>query len=123
MIALFHHVALLHHEDNIGVFDGGKTMRHDKARSAFHQFIERIGNAAFRAGIHRGRGFVENEHIGKGKHDARDAQKLLLPRRKVHFFGDVRIVAMRQARDETVRVAGFRRGDHFFVGSGFATDF
>ena len=37
VIALFHHVALLHHEDNIGVFDGGKTVCHDKARSALHQ--------------------------------------------------------------------------------------
>ena len=44
VIAHFHDVAVLHHEDEIGIFDGGKAVRHDEGGLAFHQLFKSVAD-------------------------------------------------------------------------------
>ena len=49
--AFFDDVALVHNEDNVGVFDCGKTVRDDKRRFVLHKFFKRLLNLDFGAGV------------------------------------------------------------------------
>ena len=49
--AFFYDVALVHNEDNVGVFDCGKAVRDDKRRFVLHKFFKRLLNLDFGAGV------------------------------------------------------------------------
>ena len=74
----FDDLTVVHDEDHIRLADGGKSVRHDKARSSFHHRSERVLNLHFGSGVDGGGGFVEDQHGRERKHNAGNAKELLL---------------------------------------------
>ena len=78
MSARFNDLTVIHDEDQVRFANGGQSMRYNEARSSLHHFSKRILNPHFCSGVNGGSCFVENQHRGKSKHNARNAEKLFL---------------------------------------------
>ena len=78
MIALFYNIAILHHQYEIRITDGGKPVGNDKAGSAFHQMIHSLLDLLFRPGIHGAGCFVQNHDFIVRQNSAGNGEKLLL---------------------------------------------
>ena len=116
MASLLHDVPIAHDKDLIRLPDGGKAVRHDEGGAAAHEAIKRFLHLEFGARIDGGGRLVENQHGRAAQHDARNAEKLLLPLRKAAaVLGDERIVSLRQAANEAVRMACLGSLDHLVV--------
>ena len=115
MVALLEDAAVLHDEDPVGAADRGEPVRDDEARAPLHQFVERLLNQHFCARVDAGRRLVEDQHRRQAKHDARDAQQLLLPLAQalVRHNG---VKLLRHAADEFPAVGLLRRADDLLVG-------
>ena len=106
--AALNNVAGFHHKDLIGVFDGGKAVRHNKAGAALHHAGKSFLDTHLGAGINGGCCFVQDQHRRQAEHHAGNAQQLLLALTDVAaVLGDDGIVALRQAADEAVCMGGF----------------
>ena len=92
-------------QDEIGVLDRRKAVRHDEAGAPLHELRKGVLHAHFGAGIDGARRLVQDEHGRTGEHDARDAEQLPLPLRERALVADDGIVSFGQAGDEAVRVA------------------
>ena len=114
--ARFDDLTVVHDEDQVCLADGGKTVRHDKARSAFHHRSERVLNLHFGSGVDGGGRFVEDQHGRERKHNACNAKELLLSLRKSAVLTDDGIVSLGQTLDEAVRVGSLCRGDDLRLG-------
>ena len=79
MRALLDDVAVLHHEDEVRVFDRREAVGTDEARAVLRQCIHGPLRQKFGAGIDGGRCLIEDEHRRKCMHDTRDTKQLLLP--------------------------------------------
>ena len=90
-------------------------MGDDKGRSALHEPAERILNLHFGSGVD-GRGcLIEYEHRRMRQHDARNAEELLLPLRKISAgFAYHGIIAVRKPFDKIVGV-GCRGGGDYLI--------
>lgn len=96
--------------------DRGQPVRHHKAGASLHQLFKRLLHQHFGAGVDAGCCFVQYEHLRLAQHDTRDAQKLLLPRRKVSAARcNDGIISLRQTLDKAVGISGFRRGLYLLV--------
>jgi len=105
VVALLDDVAVFHHQNDICLADGREAMGDDEARAALHQAVEGLLNFDLRARVDGGRRLVEDEHRRQAEHDARDAQQLLLPLgQAAAILGDRRVIALRQAPDEAMRM-------------------
>ena len=62
VVTLFDDVAVLHHQNDIGLTDGGQSVCYDKAGSALHHPGECILYLDFRTGINGGGCLVQNQH-------------------------------------------------------------
>ena len=118
--ALLDDVAVLHHQDGVGVADRGQAVGDDEARAALAQRVHRLLDQQLRAGIHRAGGLIEDEHCRVGHEGPRDREQLALS------GGDVRgvllqnrVVALRQGLDDVVDEARPRGGlDLLITGPG-----
>ena len=78
MAALFRHLSLIHYNDEIRVADGREPVGDNKTGLSLHKFFHGFLDPGFRAGIHVGSGFVQDEHAGIQNHSPGDGEKLLL---------------------------------------------
>ena len=116
MVALLDDVAVLHHQNDVRLADGREAMGDNEARAALHQAVEGLLDLDLRARVDGGRRLVEDEHRRQAEHDARNAQQLLLPLgQAAAILGDRRVIALRQAANEAVRMRGLCRGDDLLV--------
>ena len=117
MRTLFNDVAVAHNEDDIALFDRRQAVGDNKARPAAHHLGKRLLNAYLGEGVDRGSRLVQNQNARVGQHRARYAQKLPLTEAEVvALLADHRVVALRHTADKAVRVGGFCRFDHLFIG-------
>ena len=113
----FHHVAAAHHQDEVGVFDGGQAVRHHKAGFIAHQAAHGLLNLHLGAGIDVAGGLVQDQHVRVDQHGAGDGHQLLLPLGDVGaVVGDHRVVALRQAHDVVVNLGRLGRLDDLLAG-------
>src|SRR5919201_240320 len=112
--ALLEDASILEDDDAIGVDDRGKPMRYCKHRAPLRQTRERLLYERLALGIERGSGLIENEDGRVHEDAARDGDPLPLARGKqTSALAYDRVVSLRQARDEFVRVRRLRRRDDF----------
>ena len=115
--ALLDDLAVLHHQDDVRLADGGQPVGHDEAGAALHHLGEGFLDAHFGAGVDRAGGLVQNQHGGQAEHHPRDAQKLLLALADVAaVLGQDGVVAGGQPLDEAVGVSGFGRRHDLLAG-------
>ena len=60
MVTLLNDSAVFHHQDMVGVPDGGKPVGDDKAGTAFHQGIHCLLDFKLRAGVYTGSCLIQN---------------------------------------------------------------
>ena len=103
MRALLDDAPALHHQDAVGVDDGGEAMGDDERRAARHQRIERALHERFVFRVERGSRLVEQQHRRVFQDRAGDRQPLpLAARQRDAALADQRVVALRQRLDEKV---------------------
>ena len=78
MRALPHDHAVLHHEDEIGVRNGGNALGDDKGHALADSAAQRFLELGFGLGIDRTGRIVQNQNIGILRKGARDGKSLLL---------------------------------------------
>ena len=118
VIALLNDFSVLHNQDHIGGFDGGKTVGNDERGAPLHHSGKGVLDLQFHTGINGGGGLVQDQHGGKIQHNAGDAKELLLPLGKVTaVFSQHGIVALWKALDKGMGVSRLGRRDHFLLGS------
>jgi hypothetical protein len=72
VIALFYDVTVLHHQDQIRVFDGGKTVCYDEACPARSHLTESTLYAVFCARVYGAGGLIQYQDGRDGYHDTAD---------------------------------------------------
>ena len=116
MGALFCNLAVLHHEDAVGVTDGREPVRHDEGGAPLHQTCECILNLDFGSGVDgRGR-LIENEHRRFHEHDPRYAEQLPFALGEAVVVADDRVIAVFQTLYEAVCARRFCGRDDLFIG-------
>ena len=81
MIALFDDVPVLHKEDIVGIANGRKAMRDDKARSAAHELAHSFADLRLRSSIDRRGRLVQDQDGRIAQKYPRDREELALPHR------------------------------------------
>ena len=106
MRAAFDDVAVLHDEDEVGVFDRRQTVGDNEAGAVFRQLIHGALDEQLRARVDRAGRLVEDEHGRVLEHGAGDGQQLLLPGGNAGALGQDSVEAVRQRTDEFIQPAG-----------------
>ena len=115
MRALGDDVAVPQHGDHVGVPDRGQPVRHHDRRPADGSPVQRLLDGALRLGVQRARRLVEEQDPRVPQHGPRDGHPLLLPAGQLGApLAGHGAVALRQRRDERVRVRGLRGGGDLF---------
>src|SRR5512135_1946423 len=70
--------AVVDDDDIIRIADGGEAVRDDEAGAALHQAQERLLDARFRARVHAGGGFIQDEDAWVGEDRAGNGKQLPL---------------------------------------------
>ena len=105
MAPALHHAAFVQHEDAVGIDHAGEPVRHDEHRAPAHEACERVLNHRLVLGIDRGERLVQQQDRRIPQQRAGDGDALALPAREADAaLTDHRIVGLRQAGDEAVRV-------------------
>ena len=108
---------MLHHQNPVGVLDGGQAVRNDEGGLSLHQVLHGPLHLLLGVGIHVAGGLVQNEHLRVVEHGAGDGQQLLLSLADVAaVLADHGVIALRQAHDVAVDACGLGRGHHFLHG-------
>ena len=117
MGAAFHQSTVIHHQNLIRSGNGGQSMGNHKAGAPLHQLQHGFLNQLFRAGIHVGGGFIQNQHGGIHEHGSGNGQQLLLPLGNAGAGGNHRgIVALGHGLNHIVNVGSFCSLNHFLTG-------
>ena len=82
MGALLNNGAVLHHQNQIGAFNGGQSVRNNKGSAPLHQGQECLLNSHLRSGINRGSRLIQDQHRRIAQHNAGDTKQLLLSLRQ-----------------------------------------
>ena len=106
MCALLDDIAVLHHEDEVRVFDRREAVGYDEARAVLRQCIHGPLRQELRAGIDGGRRLIENEHRAVLHHGAGNGEQLLLPGGNGDVFAENRVKPVRERLDEVIDAAG-----------------
>ncbi len=77
--ALLGHAAAFHHDDAIGMLNGGEAVRDDEGGAALHQSLQGVLHQALGLRVEGGRGFVEQQNRRVLVKRACDRQTLALP--------------------------------------------
>ena len=97
-------MAVVENHDDVGVLDGGQTVRDDEHRAALHQLIHAALHDGLGARVDGAGRLVEDHHRRVGDRRASDGDELALALREVRaVVGQQCVVALRQACDEVVR--------------------
>ena len=104
--ALLDDVAVLEHQDQVGVLDGGQTVGDDKAGAVFGEPVHGLLCNELGPGIHRGGSFVQNQHWVVLNHGSGNGQQLLLAGGDRNAAVQHRVKALRQRLNEVVDAAG-----------------
>ena len=106
MRAALDDASLFENHDAVAVADGGQAMRDDERRASLHQGIHARLNERLGAGIDRAGRFIQNQHGRIGNRRTRNGKQLALTLRQVSAVAlEHGVVAIRQAGDESIRVA------------------
>ena len=109
--ALLDDAAVVHHEDGVGVADGGQPVRDHEARAVLHQLRHGLLDQHLGTRVDRAGRLVEDEDLRIGQERAGDRQQLLLALRDVgRVVVEHRVVAVRQRAHEVVDVGRLGRG-------------
>ena len=109
-------IAVFHDQDQIGVADGGQTMRDHEAGAVFHQLLHALLDQHLRAGIDAGSSRALRRILGSAQEGAGNGEQLLLSLRDVAaFFIDHRLIAMVERADEMIHISGIRSPDDLFI--------
>lgn len=69
----------VHHYDEVGIPDSGKTMGNNNAGPVWHDLLHGTWNGLLCAGIHMESGLVQNQNFRVGYKGTGNRQKLSLP--------------------------------------------
>ena len=120
MGALLHHVPLVHHQDPVGIADGGEAVGDHEAGLPLHQLAHGPLDFPLGGGVDVAGRLVQDQHRRIVEHRPGDGQKLLLSLGDVSpVLADDGLVALRQAHDEGVDVGGFGGRHHLVHGRPF----
>ena len=87
--------AVVEDHDNVGVLDGGQTVRDDEHRAALHQLIHAALHDGLGARVDGAGRLVEDHHRRVGDRRAGDGDELALALREVRaVVGQQRVVAL-----------------------------
>jgi hypothetical protein len=81
--AALDHLAVLQHDDAVGIADGGEAVGDDEAGAALQQLGQRLLDLPLGVAVDIGRGLVEHQDLGVGDQRAGEAQQLALAQRQV----------------------------------------
>ena len=105
MSPLLHNVAVIQHQNEVGVHDGAEPVGDDEAGSPLHQLVHGLLHQYFRPGVHVGGGLVQNQQRTTCQQRTGDGQQLLLPAGKVGgVLADQGVVAVWHGADKVVAV-------------------
>ena len=109
--------AAVDHENLIGPANRGQAVRDHEAGTPLHQRQHSLLDVHFGAGVDGAGRLIENQHGRVGQNRAGDGQKLSLPLRQVRAgFGQLGVIALRQALDKLLAVGQLRRAVNLLVG-------
>src|SRR5471032_2345291 len=109
------HAAVEHHQA-VGALQRRQAVRDGDGGAAVHQVVERLLDFLFRLRVDRGGGLVEDQDARIDQQRAGDRDALALAAgQALSALTDHRVVGLRQAQDEFVRVRGARGGDDLFA--------
>ena len=110
MASTLDHAPVVEHEDAIGADHAGEPVREDQRGAPAHQPIECFLDDGFAFRVDGRQRFVEHEDGRVAQQRARDRDALALAPRQPHAaLADDGLIALRQLRDELVRVRRARR--------------
>ncbi len=116
VVALFNETAVVDDEHLVSLADGAQAVGDDEGGAPGHEAQERFLNVEFGARIDAARGFVQDQDARVGEEGAGDGQQLALALAEiVSLFGDLGLVALRQAADEPVGIGQFGRCSNLFI--------
>ena len=120
MRATLDDAALVHHGDLPGTLDGGQAVRDHQGGAVAHQALQRLLDQLLRFGVERAGRLVQHQDRRVLEDRARDRDALALAAgKRVAGLPDLRVDALRQARDELHRIRRLGRGhDVRFAGAG-----
>ena len=117
MIAHLDDRALVEHEDALGTDHARQAVREDQRGAALHQPVERRLDDRLVLRVHCGQRLVQDQDRRVSQQGAGDRDPLALPARELDAaLADDRGVAVRQPRDELVRIRGACGGLDLFRG-------
>ena len=117
--ALLDDVAFLHHEDQVRVADGRKTVRDDERSAVRHQVIHGPLYQHFGTGIDGAGRLIEDQHRVVLDHRTGDGEQLLLTDGNVGVCSENGVKLLRQGFYEVVEAAGLADLFEVFVGDAF----
>ena len=95
--ALFHHGAMIQHNDAVGIPNGCQAMGNDDAGAALQQNPQRALDFQFGETVDIRRRLIQNQNFGIGDKGPRETQQLTLPDRQVPApLPQIRFVTLRQ---------------------------
>ena len=105
VVALGDDAPVVEHDDLVGEFDRREAVRDHERGAPGHRLGERDLDALLGRRVDRGGGVVEHEHARVGDERPRDRQTLALPAgERDAALADLGFIALRQPRDELVRL-------------------
>ena len=115
--ALLDDPAVLHHQDQVGVADGGEPVRDDEAGPVRAQRRHRPLQQHLGAGVHRAGRLVQDQQRRLGQERPRDGDELLLAGADVAaLLVDDGVVAVGEAAHEPVHEGGPGGGEDLLLG-------
>ena len=116
--ALLDDLAVLEHDDQVGVADRREAVRDDERGPAVQEAAERALDLALGADVDRARRLVEDQDPRVGEQRARERDELALAEREPRAaLAELRLVAVLEPLDELVGADGPRGGDRSPRGS------
>ena len=106
MRAAFDDIAVVHNEDEVGVFDRREPVRDDKGGAALHELVHRLLNLQLGARVDGACRLVQNEHRGVAHHRAGDRELLALTGGQARFAREHSVVALWQGLNKVVDADG-----------------
>ena len=116
-------LALLQHDDLIGVLNGREAVRHDQHRTDRAHLLKRLLDQDLGLGVDVRRRLVEDQDLGAVQNGAGKRQELPLSLREVlAALDDLRLVLVGQFLDKTVGADVTARLDDLLVGNGLVVE-
>ena len=117
MIALLDDAAVLHHQDHVGIADGGQPVCDHEAGAITAQPCHRLLHQQLGPGVDRAGRLVQDQQCRIGQERPSDGEQLLLTGGDVAaFLVDHRVITVGQRVHEAIDVGGLGCGVDLFLG-------